>query len=51
MKLYRTTRGIFVEEKESFYPVSKIGWDELIASVDMHVYLHAAMHGRAGPAI
>ena len=45
MKLYRTTRGIFVEEKESFYPVSKIGWDELIASVDMHVYLHAAMQG------
>ena len=43
MKLYRTTRGIFVEEKESFYPVSTIGWDELIASVDMHVYLHAAM--------
>ena len=45
MKLYRTTRGIFVEEKESFYPVSKIGWDELIASIDMHVYLHAAMQG------
>jgi 2-dehydro-3-deoxy-D-arabinonate dehydratase len=42
MKLYQTTRGIFVEEKESFYPVSKIGWDELIASVDVHVYLHAA---------
>jgi 2-dehydro-3-deoxy-D-arabinonate dehydratase len=45
MKLYRTTQGIFVEEKESFYPVSKIGWDELIASVDMYVYLHAAMQG------
>ncbi len=45
MKLYRTTQGIFVEENGSFYPVSTIGWDELIASVDMHVRLRAAMQG------
>jgi 2-dehydro-3-deoxy-D-arabinonate dehydratase len=43
VKLYRTTQGIFVEDSASFYPVNTIGWDELIASVDMHVYLHAAM--------
>ena len=49
MKLYRTTRGILVEEKEVFYPVSTIGWDELIASVDMHVYLHAAIQGEPVP--
>jgi 2-dehydro-3-deoxy-D-arabinonate dehydratase len=45
LKLYRTTQGIFVEEKGSFYPVSTIGWDELIGSVDMHASLHVAMQG------
>src|SRR6516164_920618 len=45
VKLYRTTRGIFVEEKENFYAVSTIEWDELIASVDLHAYLHAAIKG------
>jgi 2-dehydro-3-deoxy-D-arabinonate dehydratase len=45
VKLYRTTQGIFVEEKGSFYPVSTTGWDELIANVDMHVRLHTAMQG------
>ena len=45
MKLYRTTQGIFVEEKASFYPVSTTGWDELIASVDMLVRLHTAIQG------
>lgn len=45
MKLYRTTQGIFVEDKESFYPISTIGWDELIASADMHGYLGAAVQG------
>jgi 2-dehydro-3-deoxy-D-arabinonate dehydratase len=44
VKLYRTTQGIFVEQRESFYPVT-IGWDALIASVDMHVRLHTAMQG------
>jgi 2-dehydro-3-deoxy-D-arabinonate dehydratase len=42
VKLYRTTQGIFVEEKETFYPVSTTRWDELIASADMYGYLHAA---------
>jgi 2-dehydro-3-deoxy-D-arabinonate dehydratase len=45
LKLYRTTQGIFVEEKGDFYPVSTIEWDELIASVAMHPHLHAAMQG------
>ena len=43
MKLYRTTRGIFVEEENKFYPVKAPGWDELIASVDMHAYVRAAI--------
>jgi|SRR5450631_1531579 len=32
MKLYRTSRGIFVEERESFYSVEAIDWDDLISS-------------------
>jgi 2-dehydro-3-deoxy-D-arabinonate dehydratase len=47
LKLYRTTRGIFVEEKESFYPISTLEWDELVASADLHAYLHAAIKGES----
>jgi 2-dehydro-3-deoxy-D-arabinonate dehydratase len=43
VKLYRTTHGIFVEEEDKFYPVNSIGWDELIANVDMHTYVRAAI--------
>jgi 2-dehydro-3-deoxy-D-arabinonate dehydratase len=43
MKLYRTMDGIFVEEKSSFYPVNAIGWDELIASVDLHKHVRTAI--------
>ena len=42
MKLYRTTHGVFIEESGVFYPVNAIGWDELIASVDMHKHVRAA---------
>jgi 2-dehydro-3-deoxy-D-arabinonate dehydratase len=45
VKLYRTTQGIFVEERGSFHPVSTNGWDALIASVDLHECIHAAMQG------
>jgi 2-dehydro-3-deoxy-D-arabinonate dehydratase len=38
-------QGIFVEEEGSFYQISTIGWDELIANAGMHAYLHTAMHG------
>lgn len=43
MRLYRTLNGIFVEEKDSIYPVNAIGWDELIVSVDLHKRVRAAM--------
>jgi 2-dehydro-3-deoxy-D-arabinonate dehydratase len=43
VKLYRATHGIFVEEAGNFYPVNTIGWDELIASVDMHTHIRAAL--------
>jgi 2-dehydro-3-deoxy-D-arabinonate dehydratase len=45
VKLYRTTHGIFVEEEGNFYPINATGWDELIASLDMHTYLRAAVQG------
>ncbi|MFL6306994.1 MAG: fumarylacetoacetate hydrolase family protein [Candidatus Sulfotelmatobacter sp.] len=43
MKLYRTTHGIFVEEENNFYAINAPGWDELIASVDLHTYVRAAI--------
>lgn len=43
MKLYRTTHGIFVEEESKFYPIKAIGWDELIANIDLYTYVRAAM--------
>lgn len=43
MKLYRTMDGIFVEEKASFYLVNAIEWDELIAGVDLHKHVRAAI--------
>jgi 2-dehydro-3-deoxy-D-arabinonate dehydratase len=45
VKLYRTTQGTLVEEDSVIYPVSGMGWDQLIASVDMHTYVHAATQG------
>lgn len=35
MKLYRTARGIFVEEKNKFYSVPGVEWDELISSPNL----------------
>lgn len=43
MRLYRTTQGIFVEEENNFYPIPTTGWDELIARVDLHGYVRAAI--------
>jgi 2-dehydro-3-deoxy-D-arabinonate dehydratase len=45
VKIHRTTQGIFVEEEGVFYPISGIGWDQLVASVDMHTYVRAATKG------
>jgi 2-dehydro-3-deoxy-D-arabinonate dehydratase len=43
LKLYRTTHGIFVEEESNFYPINAPGWDELIASTDLHTHVRAAI--------
>ncbi len=45
MKLYRTTRGIFVEEQGRFFPVQAAGWDELITREDVHTYVCNAARG------
>jgi 2-dehydro-3-deoxy-D-arabinonate dehydratase len=45
VKIYRTTQGIFAEEEGVFYPLSGIGWDQLIASADMHAYVRAVTQG------
>ncbi len=45
MKLYRTTQGIFAEEASSYYLVPGAGWDDLIASKDLHATLRAATSG------
>jgi 2-dehydro-3-deoxy-D-arabinonate dehydratase len=36
MKLYRTTRGIFVEDNGSFHPVGATDWDALICDPSLH---------------
>jgi len=43
VKLYRTTHGILVEEAGNVYPINATGWDQLIASPDMHRYVRAAI--------
>jgi 2-dehydro-3-deoxy-D-arabinonate dehydratase len=47
MKLYRTTKGTFVEKDGSFYPVYASDWDQLISSDDLHAQVYAATSGRA----
>jgi 2-dehydro-3-deoxy-D-arabinonate dehydratase len=47
VKLHRTTGGIFVEKKGSFYAVRAIGWDDLICGADVHGRLQAAIEGEA----
>jgi len=47
MKLYRTTRGNFVEEKGRFHPVNAPAWDELITSEDLHARALAATSDEA----
>src|SRR5664279_1575818 len=47
MKLYRTVKGIFVEEQDRFFPVEAIDWDDLISSTDLHDRLQKALGGKA----
>ena len=47
MKLFRTRRGIYVEQDGSYYHVPGVSWDELITHDDLHKYLAGiAKHGQ-----
>ena len=45
MKLYRTTKGIFVEQQDRFYRVPATDWDELIRSTNLQSRVEAAAIG------
>lgn len=47
MKLYRTAKGIFVQNNGSFHPVETSGWDELVCSTDLRKRLDAAVRNPA----
>jgi 2-dehydro-3-deoxy-D-arabinonate dehydratase len=47
VKLYRTTKGIFVEQDSIFYVVPAADWDELISSTDLHARARAAIRERS----
>jgi len=42
MKLYRTSKGVFVEEKGKFYLVPAADWDELISSPGLYTRVREA---------
>jgi 2-dehydro-3-deoxy-D-arabinonate dehydratase len=43
VKLYRTTKGVFVQEAEAFYAVPPADWDELISDADLHARVRSAV--------
>lgn len=43
VKLYRTSKGVFVEETDNFYLVPETDWDELISSSDLQPRVRAAI--------
>jgi 2-dehydro-3-deoxy-D-arabinonate dehydratase len=47
VKLYRTSNGIFVEDRSVFYPVPAADWDELVCSADLAARLRAATGNQA----
>lgn len=51
MKLYRTSKGIFVEHSGTFYESDTSDWDELVCSPDLHARLNAIIGKRACPPI
>ena len=48
MKLYRTTKGVFVEQDDKYYVVPVVDWDDLLSSVDLHARVRAAVGKEAG---
>ncbi len=47
MKLYRTTKGLFVEEDGKQYVVGAADWDELLSSTDLHARVRVALDNKA----
>jgi 2-dehydro-3-deoxy-D-arabinonate dehydratase len=45
LKLYRTSRGAFVEEGGRFFAVAAADWDELLSSADLQARARAAVDG------
>jgi 2-dehydro-3-deoxy-D-arabinonate dehydratase len=43
VKLYRTTKGVVVQEAEVFYAVPSADWDELISDIDLDARLRSAI--------
>jgi 2-dehydro-3-deoxy-D-arabinonate dehydratase len=43
LKLYRTSKGVFVEENASYYPVSGAEWDDLVCDANLHARARAAI--------
>jgi 2-dehydro-3-deoxy-D-arabinonate dehydratase len=43
LKLYRTTKGVFLEENGNYYLVSGAEWDDLICDADLHGRARAAI--------
>jgi 2-dehydro-3-deoxy-D-arabinonate dehydratase len=43
VKLYRTTKGVFVQEAEAFYTVPSTDWDELISDTDLYPRVRSAV--------
>jgi 2-dehydro-3-deoxy-D-arabinonate dehydratase len=43
VKLYRTTKGVLVQEAEAFYTVSSADWDELISDTDLYARVRSAV--------
>jgi 2-dehydro-3-deoxy-D-arabinonate dehydratase len=51
MKLYRTSKGVFVEENANFHLVAAADWDELIRSSDLYPRVRAAIGKRAASSV
>ncbi len=47
MKLYRTTKGMFVEANGEFYPVFEADWDEFVCREGLHARAAAAIGKKA----
>lgn len=51
MKLYRTTKGIFVENDGRFFAVNTSDWDGLIANPGIHAKIRACCNGKGAETV